>query len=77
MTKGSGKLSFSAALERLEKIIARLEEPNLDLEEGLKLLEEGVKLHKYCKSKLTEASAKIATILEEDNNDNIDLKDAN
>lgn len=77
MTKGSGKLSFSAALERLEKIIARLEEPNLDLEEGLKLLEEGVELHKHCKSKLTQASAKISTILEEDNSDSIDSKDLN
>lgn len=59
-------ISFNKALTRLEEIVARLEDPNLDLEEGLKLLEEGVSLHKLCKSKLTQANAKIATILKED-----------
>lgn len=60
-------ISFNKALARLEEIVDKLEDPNLDLEEGLKLLEEGVKLHKLCKSKLTEANAKITTILKEDN----------
>ena len=58
-------LSFTQALKRLEQIVQKLEDPDLDLEEGLKLLEEGVKLHKLCKSKLTEANAKITTILKE------------
>ena len=60
-------ISFNKALTRLEEIVDKLEDPNLDLEEGLKLLEEGVRLHKLCKSKLTEANAKITTILKEDN----------
>lgn len=59
-------LNFTQALKRLEEIVEKLEDPNLDLEEGLKLLEEGVKLHKLCKAKLTEANAKITTILKED-----------
>lgn len=62
-------LSFSKALARLEEIVASLEDPSLELEDGLKLLEEGVKLHKYCKTKLTEANAKITTILKEDNSE--------
>ena len=66
MTKVVSSLNFTQALKRLEEIVNRLEEPDLDLEEGLKLLEEGVKLHKLCKEKLTEANAKITTILNED-----------
>lgn len=58
-------LTFTKALERLEEIVEKLEDPSLDLEEGLKLLEEGVTLHKLCKTKLTDANAKISTILKE------------
>lgn len=60
------ELNFTQALARLEEIVEKLESPDLDLEESLKLLEEGVNLHKLCKAKLTEASAKITTILKED-----------
>ncbi len=66
MTKSKDDINFTQALQRLEEIVQKLEEPDLDLEEGLKLLEEGVKLHKICKSKLTEASAKISKVLKEE-----------
>lgn len=67
MTKtSSSSLNFNQALKRLEEIVSKLEESAIDLEEGLKLLEEGVKLHKLCKDKLTEANAKITTILKEE-----------
>lgn len=62
----SDNLNFTQALSRLEKIVEKLESPDLDLEESLKLLEEGVKLHELCKAKLTEANSKITTILKED-----------
>lgn len=64
--KSKDDINFTEALSRLEEIVAELEKPDLDLEEGLKLLEEGVKLHKICKSKLTEASTKISTILKDE-----------
>lgn len=64
MTKNNN-ISFTKALGRLEEIIAKLEDPSLELEEGLRLLEEGVRLHKLCKDKLTDANAKISTILKE------------
>lgn len=66
MAKDTSELSFSKSLSRLEEIVEKLEDPNLDLEVGLKLLEEGVKLHKRCIARLTEANAKITTILKED-----------
>lgn len=69
MTQKDSNLNFSKAIKRLEEIITRLEDPNLDLEEGLKLLEEGVKLHKFCKSKLTDANLKITKILSQDSTD--------
>lgn len=62
----SSNFNFTKALNRLEEIVARLEDPDLDLEEGLKLLEEGVNLHKLCHHKLTKANVKIKTILKED-----------
>ena len=62
MTKDS-QTTFTKALQRLEEIVEKLEDPSLDLEEGLKLLEEGVSLHKFCTNKLTEANTKITTIL--------------
>lgn len=64
-------LNFTQALKRLEEIVEKLEDPDLDLEVGLKLLEEGVSLHKLCKTKLTEANAKITTILKEEGGDKI------
>lgn len=66
MSKNLQDLNFTKALKRLEEIVESLEDPNLDLEEGLKLLEEGVKLHKFCKSKLTEANLKISSILKDE-----------
>ena len=68
MTKNqtASSTNFTQALRRLEEIVENLEQPDLDLEEGLKLLEEGVKLHKICKEKLTEANARITTILKDD-----------
>lgn len=68
MKKNLDEMGFSKALVRLEEIVAKLEEPDLDLDEGLKLLEEGVRLHKSCKQKLTEASAKISSILKDGTN---------
>ena len=70
--KITSSLNFSQALVRLEEIVSKLEEPDLDLEDSLKLLEEGVKLHKICKSKLTEANARITTILGKDSISNDD-----
>lgn len=67
--KAAKTVNFNSAIKRLEEIVAKLEEPNLDLEEGLKLLEEGVHLHKVCKNKLEDASAKITAILKVEDND--------
>ena len=53
------KLSFEAAQEKLETIVAQLEQGNLSLDEGLTSYEEGVKLLRLCNKKLESAERKI------------------
>ncbi len=56
MAKGE---RFEVSLERLEKIVARLEGGDLSLEESLKFFEEGTRLAKVCQERLSEAEKKI------------------
>ena len=50
---------FEASLEKLEKIVSRLEEGDLSLEASLTAFEEGMKLAKSCEERLNEAQQKI------------------
>ncbi|MGN0828731.1 MAG: exodeoxyribonuclease VII small subunit [Akkermansia sp.] len=52
-------LSFEQATERLEAIVAQLDQPETSLEEMLKLVEEGLGLIKRSRKLLTEAELKI------------------
>ncbi len=53
------EMKFEDAIEKLEKIVAELEEGGLPLEESLKKFEEGIKLSRFCSKKLKEAERKI------------------
>lgn len=53
------KEGFEASLEKLEKIVSKLEAGELTLEESLKAFEEGSRLAKSCEEKLNEAQKKI------------------
>lgn len=57
------KERFEDALEKLEKIVSRLEEGEISLEESLKLFEEGIKLSRFCGQKLDEAERKVEILL--------------
>ena len=57
------KKTFEQAINRLEEIVAELEEGNLPLEESLKIYEEGVELTKFCSTKLNETEDKIKTLV--------------
>jgi exodeoxyribonuclease VII small subunit len=46
------EIMFEEAMQRLEEIVASLENGDFPLEESLKLFEEGVKLVKLCNKKL-------------------------
>jgi len=53
------KLTFEAALSRLEEIARLLESGEAPLEESLALYEEGMKLIEFCNAKLNEAAKKV------------------
>jgi exodeoxyribonuclease VII small subunit len=52
-------LTFESAIQRLEKIVADMEEAELPLEDVLKKYEEGTRLVQFCSRKLDEAEKKI------------------
>jgi exodeoxyribonuclease VII small subunit len=52
-------LTFESAIQRLEKIVADMEEAELPLEDVLKRYEEGTRLVRFCSQKLEEAEKKI------------------
>ncbi len=57
------KEKFEDALNRLEKIVSKLEEGDIPLEESLKLFEEGIRLSRFCNQKLDEAAKKVEILL--------------
>jgi len=56
---GMPKEKFEDALNKLEKIVSKLEEGDIPLEESLKLFEEGIRLSRFCNQKLDEAEKKV------------------
>ena len=57
------KENFEEALQRLEAIVAKMEEGDLPLEEALKAFEDGVRLAKFCTGKLDEAERKVEKLI--------------
>ncbi len=55
--------SFEKDLEKLESVVAALEEGGLSLDESLKRFEEGVKLSRRCEKALHEAEKKIEVLM--------------
>jgi len=62
-TKTQDGASFEKDLERLEEIVAGLEEGGLPLEESLKQFEEGVALVRQCEKTLKAAERKIEMLV--------------
>ncbi len=59
MNMADEKMSFEAAIARLEEIVRALENGNTPLDESLSLFEEGVSLVKLCNDRLDGAEQKI------------------
>lgn len=62
-TKKTDEIPFEKALERLEKIVERLEGGNVPLEESLALFEEGVGLAGQCSKRLDDTKKKIEMLV--------------
>lgn len=61
----SKNLSFEKALERLQEIVAELEDPEKGLEASLELFEEGVALSRFCRSRIDEIQKRVEVVLKE------------
>ena len=70
MTK-KDTVNFEASLQKLKKIIEKLEDGDISLEERVKSFEEGVGLVKECQKQLSQAELKVKKLL--DNGDTVDL----
>jgi len=56
--------AFEENLERLESIVARLEEGSLSLDEAMRLYEEGIKAYRTCREALDKAEARVIKLVE-------------
>ena len=60
-----GSLTFEKALERLQAIVAELEDPEKGLEKSLALFEEGIALSRFCRGKIEEIQKRVEVVLKE------------
>lgn len=58
-------ISFEAALERIEEIVASIEAEDLELAESLALFEEGVRLLRAAQERLSGAETRVQQLVEE------------
>lgn len=58
------QLSFEAAMDKLEEIVARLEGGDTPLEQSIELFQEGMLLSKLCSEKLDRVEQKIEMVTE-------------
>jgi exodeoxyribonuclease VII small subunit len=58
-SKNSSEISFEAAFEELETIVAKLESGELTLEESVTLFERGRKLSAHCQALLDKAELRV------------------
>lgn len=56
------KMTFEAAMSRLEEIVAALESGKCTLDDSLRLFEEGTKLTAFCAKQLKTAELKITKL---------------
>ena len=56
---------FEKSLQRLEKIVGRMESGELGLEESLTQFEQGIKLAKACQDTLAKAELKVEQLIEQ------------
>ena len=68
-TNSKNDLHFEDAIERLEKIIEKMENERVPLEEMLKDYEEGTKLLSVCKEKISIGRKKVEQINKDLNKD--------
>lgn len=66
---------FEVSLEKLEKIVEKLESGELSLEDSLKQFEEGMRLSKFCEERLNEAKKKIEILMKDGKRQKFELEE--
>lgn len=62
MAEPEAERPIEAALERLERIADKLEDPELDLDQAVTLYEEGLRLYAECTKRLDVADQRITKL---------------
>ncbi len=57
------KMTFEAAMERLEQIVRAMERGDVQLDESLKLFQEGTELVRTCSKMLEQAQMQVKMVL--------------
>ena len=57
------KMTFEAAMERLEQIVRAMERGDVQLDESLKLFQEGTELVRSCSKMLEQAQMQVKMVL--------------
>ena len=60
------KLNYTQAMQRLEKIVAKIENGEMDIDSLTDNLKEAKELVNSCKEKLTKVESEVKTILNEE-----------
>ena len=68
------KNNFEESIERLEKIVNKMESGDSTLEQNLIWFEEGMELIKSCQEHLTEAEERVQRLIKK-NGDGFEIKD--
>ena len=68
------KNNFEESIERLEKIVNKMESGDSTLEQNLIWFEEGMELIKLCQGHLTEAEKRVQRLIKK-NGDGFEIKD--
>lgn len=65
MSQQTSPSEFEQSLEKLQKIVATLEQGEMSLEESLKAFEQGIQLSASCEKTLNSAEQRIEEILDD------------
>lgn len=60
------QLNYTQAMQRLEKIVEKIENGEMDIDSLTDNLKEAKKLVNFCKEKLTKVESEVKTILDEE-----------
>ena len=64
------KIDFNKNLVELDKIVKKMQQPDISLEKSLEYFEKGVQLHNSCKQAIEKAQLRVTKLSDEEyNND--------